>query len=330
MIQLNVDDFKKITRHQSPISLFEDFEKNPEYANSLWAILNKNCDMVHNEDEPRYFSNNLFLAPLQGLRSTLKKGTLGKILHSRQTQSISKFLVNEYKKHLTQKAKKESPRQKEESDKSYEQRIATRIVQPAIKELNNLIDSSSQEEPQIQDLIESLERQAPRPIRFDLKNFKNTNAWGNILRKAEEIDQQKKVQSDKIILKSNAAKNQLSTLTLNQRDSQGIFYYEPNINISSKNHDLSYLIQLEDMITLKISPDMQTSGGLVNLLIGKRKVSLTSNFSDRLLNIMGNYFSKIGTPDVMADKILLLYKEVYPDEFFLSEKEFSEYNNERR
>ena len=66
---------------------------------------------------------------------------------------------------------------------------------------------------------------------------------------------------------------------------------------------------------------MQRSGKLSRLLIEKRIASLKKNFSDRLLNIMGNYFSKIGTSDVMVNKVLHLYKKIYPSNFFLSGKD---------
>ncbi len=72
---------------------------------------------------------------------------------------------------------------------------------------------------------------------------------------------------------------------------------------------IKLLIQFEDIITLKVKEEIQKTGHLISLLIEKRCVSLTRNFSDRLLNMMGTYFSKIGTPDVMADRILALYKD---------------------
>ena len=36
---------------------------------------------------------------------------------------------------------------------------------------------------------------------------------------------------------------------------------------------------------------------------------------------MGNYFSKIGTPDVMGSKILELYKNVYPQNFIFHDEQ---------
>ena len=106
-------------------------------------------------------------------------------------------------------------------------------------------------------------------------------------------------------------------------DSQGIFFYEPKKNLSKLNYDLSYIIQLEDIISLKINEKVQKSGKLFNLLIEKRVVSLTENFSDRLLNIMGNFFSKIGTEDIRSEELLDLYVKTYPDSFFMNENKFN-------
>lgn len=97
-------------------------------------------------------------------------------------------------------------------------------------------------------------------------------------------------------------------------------------NIFNPDYYLSYMIQLGDLITLKIAQSVKKIGELSQLLQNKREAMLTSNFSDRLLNIMGNYFSKIGTPDVMSHEVFMLYKKVYPGEFFDDINEYNDYN----
>ena len=110
IVKLDINDFEKIIRHRPLLKLFQDFEKNSDYSSRFWTILNKSCDMVHNDK--RYFSNNLFLVPLQGLKSTLKKGTLGKVLYSSQTKSSSQILIDSYKKYFLKKIKHELPKRR--------------------------------------------------------------------------------------------------------------------------------------------------------------------------------------------------------------------------
>ena len=104
-------------------------------------------------------------------------------------------------------------------------------------------------------------------------------------------------------------------------DSRGFFYYEPDNSLSKQDHDLSYIIQLDDMISLKIKEDIKKDGELIKLLKKNRVVSLTENFSDRLLNIMGNFFSKIGTPDVNSSEIIELYVKSYHGSFVMPPKD---------
>ena len=154
-------------------------------------------------------------------------------------------------------------------------------------------------------------------IKEGLTNFRESETWSRTVKLFNEKMEQEK--DDKITLKSGA-KERLSDLFLNQMDSRGIFYYEPNTCLSNQDHDLSYIIQLDDMITLKIKEDMRESGALNNFLRKKRVISLSENFSDRLLNIMGNFFSKIGTPDVNQSAILELYAKSFPNSFILPSK----------
>ena len=151
-------------------------------------------------------------------------------------------------------------------------------------------------------------------IKKSLNDFKESEIWS-------KSDLENQTESKKIVLKLKA-KDKLAKLCLNQLDSQGVFYYQPSKGLSETKYDLSYIIQLEDMITLKIDEKFQDSNNLVELLKKNRIVSLTENFSDRLLNIMGNFFSKIGTNDVMSDEIMDLYVKSYPDSFFLTKGSF--------
>ena len=53
VVVLELEDFKKIARHESMISLFEQYDKDPHYQRHFWAILNKSCDMVYDEKKEK-------------------------------------------------------------------------------------------------------------------------------------------------------------------------------------------------------------------------------------------------------------------------------------
>ena len=101
VVSLGIDDFKKIVRHESIIDLFKQYSDDSKYKHCLWSVLNKACDMVHDEQKGRCFKNNLFLAPLQGLRDVLRERTLGKqLVAQRNAPSPKKFFIDSYKKFL--------------------------------------------------------------------------------------------------------------------------------------------------------------------------------------------------------------------------------------
>ena len=317
VIRLELEEIKSIVRHESVLSLFENYDQNGDYDSKLWAVLNKPCDMVHLPAHNRYFRNNLFLVPLQSLRTALKKGTLGELLHSDKIIAPEKLVLDNYKKYFTQKAKNDNSKEEHEDAKQYNIRLQEQIVNPVIEKIKALTEDLVVDHPE--DLLEVLKTatKGNENIHSTFEEFQSSDYWKKPLANYNEKHQEILEKDSKIILKADVAKGKLAELTLNQLDSQGIFFYEPDSKISDPEHDLSYIIQLEDMITLKINREAQESGRLVDLLKEKRVVMLKRNFSDRLLNIMGNYFSKIGTPDVDSDKVLLLYKRIYKNDFFM-------------
>ena len=325
VVNLSLDDFKKIARHESMHMLFKDFEKNQDYSAKLWAILNKSCDMVHSPNTERFFKGNLFLAPLQGLKRALKKEVLGSILYSEENQSPFKIFIEKYKDHLIKKAKIEAPRQGSTPSPEYNKKIES-LVKPLIGKIKEFISEGSSNYSHPEEILSYLKDSVSENHNYHstLIEFEKSKQWKDALANFDKFQLKIKTQNSKIILRAQDAKNKIANLTLNQLDSQGIFYYEPHTKLSLKEHDLSYLIQLEDIITLKINEDSQKEGTLFHLLIDNRQVMLTRNFSDRLLNIMGNFFSKIGTKDVRSDFILALYKEVYPEDFFLDVNKYKE------
>lgn len=306
VVSLQLKDFKKIARHESMIGLFKQYEEDEQYSRRLWTVLNKSCDMVHDKENKRFFKSNLFLSPLQGLRNALIKGTLGKIIYLGDIPDSKEILIKAYRSFLKKKNLKKED--------------VTEIIKK-IETIFHEKEKSGSVSQLLNYLIEyTLDHSK---IKENLKEFKESDIWSKAV---NSFDKKKKenVENNNIILKKDA-KDKLARLCLNQLDSQGIFYYEPTKGLSDSKHDLSYIIQLEDMITLKIKESVQKSGELVELLRKNRIISLTENFSDRLLNIIGNFFSKIGTDDVMSDKILELYFKTYPDSFFTDKSSFDSY-----
>ena len=322
VVRLRIDDFKKIARHDSMINLFSDFKDNPDYPENFWAILNKSCDMVHDPQNGRTFKNNLFIAPLQGLKSALRKGTLN-LLHSSEGPSILNIFIDSYRHYFTGKSKRENPKKKSESHEEYSKRIGVDIVRPTIEKIKELVSVDNVGCDHPQDIVASLKQNVQNvPIHSDIVEFESSPEWKKELKKFNENQKEIKRRDSSIILKKDAEESKIADLALNQLDSQGIFFYEPSPMISNPEHDLSYLIQLEDMVTLKVSEDLKKSGEMTNLLLTKRVAMLTRSFSDRLLNIMGSYFSKIGTPDVVPGMVLGLYKKIYADSFYINIKEY--------
>ena len=313
VVGLDLDDFSKIVRNESILPLFADYYSNSDYSHGYWAILNKSCDMIHDDQKGRYFSSNLFVAPLQSLRSAISKGTLGNITQVPQRPSGEKTFLDNFKKFFTKEVKHQYSKAENENAKEYGQRVQG-IARQAVQAVEKLIEGSEDENPEdiLNSLIHATKDNAD--LQANILKFDKDHEWQKSLTKYKKKIDECNSAKDKIALNRNSI-NTLTDLTLNQMDSKGIFFYEPSPHISSPDNGLSFLIQLEDMTTIKINREMQQSGGLFQLLKSKRIASLTRNFSDRLLNIMGNYFSKIGTPDVLADEVLDLYRQVYKDEF---------------
>ncbi len=328
VVRLELNDIEKIARHESVLELFRHFDENPEYSPKLWAILNKSCDMVHEPENKRYFKHNLFLVPLQMLRSALRKGTLGDLLYSEDLIAPENLLTDAYKKYFSKKARYKNPYDSAIPQKQYYVDLNKTVIDPAVAKIKELIEGQVNEIDSLSELLNGLIKltESNEEIQEDLKSLKKSDEWEEELNKYNKRKINAQEKNSKIILKTKEASIKIADLALNQLDSQGMFFYEPMINISNPTHDLAYIIQLEDLITIKIAEPVQQSGELIQLLQEKREAMLTRNFSDRLLNIMGNYFSKIGTPDIMSEDILLLYKNVFSGEFYTSINEYNEQN----
>lgn len=318
VVRLSPEDFRKFVRYESILPLIDDYSGNPDYAAHLWAVLNKPCDMVH--DESRQFKNNLFLAPLQGFRSTMIKGPFRHFRHIPEKQPPQKAFLDLYRKYLAERARSEIAELEGEKPGEYSRRINQEYIDPIIgplKEQMDSIDDPSEDPDNFMSYLKAfLEEQ--ESLLSDVASFEDTPPW------QKTRDQYAKLAKDKSkILFKNSEAQEFSNLCLNQYDSKGVFFYEPHPAISSKDTDLTFIIQLEDMITVKVKDEAQKEGELVQLLSQNRLVSLTENFSDRLLNIMGNFFSKIGTNDVSSKPILSMYQNIYPDSFSIHIKQKS-------
>ena len=159
-----------------------------------------------------------------------------------------------------------------------------------------------------------------------IEEMGSQDLWKKGVAKFETTKAEAEKRNSSLILKANA-QDRLASLGLNQLDSQGIFFYEPHSEISDKDADLAFIVLLQDMVTVKVKKDSQIDGSLYQRLMSKQALSLSENFSDRLLNVMGNYFSKIGTGDVRSDKIIELYSSIFAGNFFTSEKEYTKFHS---
>ncbi len=78
IVRLGKADFKSILRNFPSFEpLINQYLSEKKYASKYWSVLNKSCDMVHDQTGRR-FDTNLFLCPLQSFLSELKPDGLFK------------------------------------------------------------------------------------------------------------------------------------------------------------------------------------------------------------------------------------------------------------
>lgn len=327
IIKLDLDDFKTIVRHESILPLLKQFNDEPAYVSKYWALLNQPCDMVHDPDKGRHLRSNLFLSPLQGLRSALRKGALGDLVHFESVKMPENVFTETYKTYLTDKAKRENPKPEAEAAKDYYPRLNRQFVEPAVSRIENDLAPVKGQFKDPNDVISTLKEylKSDTNLTQSLNELEATEIWQKAIEKYQKEKEEAEKRNNSLTLKADA-KDKLAALALNQLDSQGVFFYEPHARISKSDIDLSYVVLMQDMLTLKIDKEALSSGHLYDLLKKNRVLSLTENFSDRLLNIMGNYFSKIGTGDVRSDRIIELYTNTYRGQFFASEDQYKNFH----
>lgn len=321
VVCLTTDDFKSVVKYPEMLALLHQFEKDPNYRKCYWAVLNQPCDMVH-DDKGRRFKSNLFLVPLLGLKSALKKGVLGEVVHFETVRLPEKVFLEEYAKFQRDLARQQNPKLDNEDSKSHSIKVNS-IVDPGLRRLEEdlaPVKGKFSDPNQVLEVMLTYAKDS-QTVTESLESFKTSPGWLKALAQYKEQRINAEKVNDLLILKADS-ESKLSSLFLNQRDSQGLFYYEPHPKLSAPEFDLSYVIVIQDMLTIKINVDVQEEGTLFRLLLSKRVVSLTENFSDRLLNIMGNYFSKIGTDDVEISSIFDMYKNTYPESFFLNKASY--------
>ncbi len=237
VVKLDFNDFQSISRHNSILDVFKDFKKNYDYNNMLWAVLNKNCDMVHDSSKERYFKNNLFLIPLQGLKSALRKGTIKGILHHQQIKNISSTLLEAYKKYLSNKAKKEQSQHNKEDTKTYN-KIINKGIKQAVDTIKDFIPNDISDYNHPQALLTVLKENPSLNdiMSSDLVSFEASKEWENAITSFDDKKEEYQERDSKIIFKKDAEKI-MAQLALNQLDSQGIFYYEPHTHLFDPNCD---------------------------------------------------------------------------------------------
>jgi hypothetical protein len=317
VVELTSADLNKILEHNPMKNLIRQFDRDKPNRPKYWAILNKACDMAHNEKQK--FTTNLFLCPLQGLREQIQRGQLKRIRYIETAKSPAQKFKDILRSNLKEIVKKALQKEKDETGKEFGQRLekeinnkftpTAHIVDQIKKEDNpnnfeNAIIASASSDPGLRDYFTGL--------------FSG-NSWSNYLKNYSRIQSI----SSNIIFKEGAS-DTISKLCNNQLESDGIFFYEPHLKLLKKDYDIAYVIELEDILTLKIKSKIQNTGELGALLKEKRILSLKPIFSSRLQNMMGAYLSKIGTDDILSQNVLDLYKNYYKKDMYFSPQEYQE------
>ncbi len=290
VIKLKLEDFKRLAKHKSILAIFREFYKTPTFKHGHWAILNKPCDMIECSDtkKKRIFETNLLLCPLRSLKSALREGILKGYLDKglESPQVAFRRLFEDYLRN---------------------KRVADTEVLLIIGTIEHLIEPFMNDTVDPYDFAGALcefTKDSPVYNKYVLE-FSTQKAWKTYSEKYMASVGNR----DKLMVNKDGTKK-LSNLCLNQMDSQGLFFFEPHPHLSSMKHDLCFLIKLDEMISFKINPKLISSGEVSSFLKTKRILGLRENFSDRLLNIIGNYYSKIGTSDVQWQPIWQLYRDL--------------------
>lgn len=323
IVRLDLNDFRAILKNYELLEpLLKSYDLNPKYKSKLWAILNKPCDMVHDGTQ-RFKSSSLFLAPLQSFLGELRKDRIFAeyVLPPKTIEPIKDFLISLSKNYFYGEANRFftcDPKASLEEKKSIkEQRTNFQDIHHAwiLEEVLNFLDGNEAPDTteEVFTLFSETEAVKGLPhIEGFLKNLPNETKWIDYKKNYEQTVKE----MGEIHLNPKTINEMSKTIFVNQMEIRGRFYYEPHASLfSSEVNDFSYILELEDMITLKVSESAVSNGSLVDLLKEKRLVGLTRNYSDRLQNIMGYYYSKIGTADIQSKVVLALYDECF-DHFF--------------
>lgn len=322
VVELGVDDFELILKNFPILKpLLESYAENPRYKSKLWAILNKPCDMVHSGSQK--FKSNLFLCPLQSFRKELKKEHIFDeyISPPLGMKNPADELMDIYSSYLERKAKEvypiesDTPKpQKKEFGQKRKEFVSTEGDWAWSEVFSSFEEVEKLElyEKSLSSFLETLEEENESGeydffIEF-IKNLETDDNWKEYKTKYHAMIDG----IDEVRINSKKTTDLVQTVFINQMETKGMFYFEPHVELYSEELcDFSYFIELEDIMTLKLKQEMIDSGNLVKLLQDKRKVGLSRNFSDRLQNIMGYFFSKIGTKDVKGSDVLGIYDECF-------------------
>ena len=315
VIELTTSDLRKFLEHNTMKSLIKQFDKDKKDRPKFWAILNKACDMAHKDNQK--FTTNLFLCPLQGLREQIRRGPLKRIRYIETNKSpAQKFkgiLETDIKKETSKSLKKIGA----ETDQEFGKRKQTE-VQNSLSPVYSYVEQIKKEDDPTDFEIAIIgSASSNEEVQEYFKGLFKSNPWCNYLKDYKRIQRS----SSLLILKENAF-SAISKLCNNQLESDGLFFYEPHPKLLKKSYDLAYVIEFEDLLTLKIKEKFQASGELVKFLEDKRILSLKPLFSSRLQNMMGVYFSKIGTDDILSQNVLNLYENYFKKDMFLSVNDY--------
>lgn len=323
IIRLRLDDFSKLLKHFEILKpLLESYNNNSKYESCFWAILNKPCDMVHGQGQK--FKSNLFLCLLQSFRKELKQEHIfGEYVSPPQALKVpSAQITTLYQKYLSAKAKGIYPisndlSKKEKAELSgLQKKFVGHQLQWATNEIFSYFEDSEQisvYDEVLSNYQEQVLSDRNKSGSYDhiiefLANLPSNDEWQRY--KKELQNQLDRI--DEIRINSKKARSLVQTVFINQMETKGMFYFEPHENLYDEALcDFSYFIELEDILTLKLKDEVILNGTLVETLKEKRLVGLTRNYSDRLQNIMGYFFSKIGTKDVKGAEVLGIYDDCF-------------------
>lgn len=315
VVQLDKAFTEKFVRHDSAKPIFRDFFAHPKYSHGLFVILNKACDLVHEEGQE--FDSDVFLAPTITLKEALNSRRLAGYL--KRSRSLSESLVSAFKQFSRKTFVDEKAKAGEEKGTARTHFDSTEW--PLLEEIVRALFANVDKIPATEGLLVSVQQSLIKfaddnnELKERFEKFNESKELRTCVKEYLEVA----VPDDTFIIEGE---EKFRKLIKNQTDELGLFTYEPHEKIFSTTGDLCLVLDFRECFSVKIGKAFMATGEIVTELKRRTTVKLNDSYSARVQNLLSSFYAKVGTSDVDVSKVHALYKQAMPDHYFESTEEF--------